>query len=136
MSLPTHLGLRLLVVAALCLAGAIAWDAWDAHASLRWEAAMSANRIATQLARQPGLGSAGPAAMPASAPQAAPAIVTLLPGICADIHFGVELPRRFCGDWDGLDAAPAWHSSLGYRPPALGTFPDLAFRLSVVGAMQ
>ncbi len=69
---------------------------------------MSADRIAAQLARQPGLGSAGPAAMPASAPQAAPAIVTLLPGICADIHLGVELPRRFCGDWDGLDAAPAW----------------------------
>ncbi len=39
---------------------------------------MSADRIAAQLARQPGLGSAGPSAMPPSAPQAAPAIVTLL----------------------------------------------------------
>ncbi len=53
---------------------------------------MSADRIAAQLARQPGLGSAGPAAMPASTPQAAPAIVTLLPGICADIHLGVNCP--------------------------------------------
>jgi hypothetical protein len=31
---------------------------------------------------------------------------------------------------DGLD------SSLGYRPPAPVTFPDLAFRLSMVAAMQ
>ena|SRR5215210_6787791 len=28
------------------------------------------------------------------------------------------------------------HSSLGYRPPAPVTFPDLAFRLSMVTVMQ
>lgn len=108
MSLPAHLGLRLLVIAMLCLAGAVAWTSWEAHASLHWEAVTSADRIAAQLARQPGLGSAGPATIAAATPQPAPAILTLLPGICADIHLGVELPRRVCGDWDGLNAAPAW----------------------------
>jgi signal transduction histidine kinase len=136
MSLPTHLGLRLLVVAVLCLAGALAWAAWDAHASLRWEAAMSADRIAAQLARQPGLGSAGPAAMSASAPQAAPAIVTLLPGICADIHLGVELPRRYCGDWDGLDAAPAWfRGALVWEAAAAPTIRPIVYRDRTIGSV-
>jgi signal transduction histidine kinase len=108
MSLPAHLGLRLLAVAILCLAGAVAWTGCAAQASLRREAAISADRIAAQLARQPGLGSAGPVAMAAAPPQPAPAILTLLPGICADIQLGVEPPRRVCGDWDGLDAAPGW----------------------------
>lgn len=136
MSLPTHLGLRLLVVAALCLAGAIAWAAWDAHASLRWEAAMSADRIAAQLARQPGLGSAGPAGMPASAPQAIPAIVTLLPGICADIHLGLELPRRFCGDWDGLAAAPAWfRQALVWEAAAAPTIRAIVYRERTIGSV-
>lgn len=136
MSLPTHLGLRLLVVAALCLAGAIAWAVWDAHVSLRWEAAMSADRIAAQLARQPGLGSAGPAAMPASAPQAAPAIVTLLPGICADIHLGVELPRRYCGDWDGLDAAPTWfRQALVWEAAAAPTIRAIVYRERTIGTV-
>jgi signal transduction histidine kinase len=136
MSLPTHLGLRLLVVAAFCLAGAIAWAAWDAHASLRREAAMSADRIAAQLARQPGLGSAGPAAMPAGAPQAAPAIVTLLPGICADIHLGVELPRRVCGDWDGLDAAPAWFRDiLVGEVAAAPTIRAIVYRERTIGSV-
>ncbi|MBL7405461.1 ATPase, partial [Escherichia coli] len=88
--------------------GAVAWTGCAAQASLRREAAISADRIAAQLARQPGLGSAGPVAMAAAPPQPAPAILTLLPGICADIQLGVEPPRRVCGDWDGLDAAPAW----------------------------
>ncbi|MBE7199476.1 MAG: ATPase [Parafilimonas terrae] len=136
MSLPTHLGLRLLVVAVLCLAGAIAWAAWDAHASLRAEAAMSADRIAAQLARQPGLGSAGPAAMPVSAPQAAPAVLTLLPGICADIHLGVELPRRFCGDWDGLDAAPAWfRTALVRGTDTAPTIRAVVFRERTIGSV-
>ena len=94
MSLPAHLGLRLLAVAILCLAGAVAWTGCAAQASLRREAAISADRIAAQLARQPGLGSAGPVAMAAAPPQPAPAILTLLPGICADIQLGVEPPRR------------------------------------------
>ncbi|GEP12131.1 sensor histidine kinase [Methylobacterium gnaphalii] len=136
MSLPAHLGLRLLVVAVLCLAGAIAWAAWDAHTSLRWEAAMSADRIAAQLARQPGLGSAGPAAMPVSVPQAAPAVVTLLPGICADIHLGVELPRRFCGDWDGLDAAPTWfRKALAWEADATPTVRAIAYRERTIGSV-
>ncbi|MER2198314.1 sensor histidine kinase [Methylobacterium brachiatum] len=136
MSLPAHLGLRLIVVAILCLAGAVTWIAWDAHASLRWEAATSANRIAAQLARQPGLGSAGPAAIPATAPQTAPAILTLLPGICADIHLGVELPRRFCGDWDGLDAAPAWFRKvLAWEANAEPTMRAIVYRERPIGSV-
>ncbi len=97
---------------------------------------MSADRIAAQLARQPGLGSAGPAAMPASAPQAAPAIVTLLPGICADIHLGVELPRRFCGDWDGLDAAPAWfRDTLVWEAAAAPTIRAIVYRERTIGSV-
>ncbi|KAA0116666.1 ATPase [Methylobacterium sp. P1-11] len=136
MSLPAHLGLRLVVVAALCLAGAVAWAAWEAHANLRWEAATSADRIAAQLARQPGLGSAGPAAMAANAPQAAPAILTLLPGICADIHLGVELPRRFCGDWDGLDAAPSWFRKVPvWEADAAPTIRAIVYRDRTIGSV-
>lgn len=136
MSLPAHLALRLLVVAMLCLAGAVGWTAWEAHASLRWEAVTSADRIAAQLARQPGLGSAGPAAMPANASQAAPAILTLLPGICADIHLGVELPHRFCGDWDGLDAAPAWfRNMLVWEVDAAPTMRAIMYRERTIGSV-
>lgn len=136
MSLPAHLGLRLLVVAMLCLAGAVGWTAWEAHASLRLEAATSADRIAAQLARQPGLGSAGQAAMPVNASQAAPAILTLLPGICADIHLGVELPRRFCGDWDGLDAAPAWFRNMPvWEADAAPTIRAIVYRERTIGSV-
>ncbi|MBB2960675.1 sensor histidine kinase [Methylobacterium sp. R2-1] len=108
MSLPAHLALRLLIVTLLCLAGAVAWTLWEARTGLREEAAVSAGRIAAQLARQPGLGSVGPAALPISEPQAEPTVLMILPGICAEIRLGAETPRRLCGDWDGLGTAPAW----------------------------
>ncbi|PXW66455.1 histidine kinase [Methylobacterium sp. B4] len=108
MSLPAHLALRLSIVTLLCLAGAVAWTLWEARTGLREEAAVSAGRIAAQLARQPGLGSVGPAALPISEPQAEPTVLMILPGICAEIRLGAEAPRRLCGDWDGLGSAPAW----------------------------
>ncbi|BAU92199.1 signal transduction histidine kinase [Methylorubrum populi] len=108
MSLPAHLALRLLVVTLLCLTGAIAWTLWEARTGLREEAAVSAGRIAAQFARQPGLGSVGPAALPMAEPQAEPTVLMILPGICAEIRLGAEAPRRLCGDWDGLGTAPAW----------------------------
>ncbi|GJD58490.1 sensor histidine kinase [Methylobacterium dankookense] len=134
MSLPAHLGLRLLAVALLCCAGAVAWTVWEAQASLRAEAAVSATRIAAQYARQPGLGSAGPAAMPAAAPQPASAILTLLPGICAEIRLAAEAARRHCGDWDGLDAAPDWLRTMLARDasPALR---DIVYRGRVIGSV-
>jgi two-component system, NarL family, sensor histidine kinase UhpB len=136
MSLPAHLGLRLLVVAALCLAGAVAWAAWEAQADLRREAATSADRIAAQLARQPGLGSAGPAAMPAGTPQAAPAILTLLPGICADIRLGAEPARRVCGDWDGLEPAPArLRAALAWDAEAAPTRRAIVYRDRTIGSV-
>ncbi len=136
MSLPAHLGLRLLAVALLCLAGAVVWSIWEARTGLRREAATSADRIAAQLARQPGLGSAGPATMPASASQPTPAILTLLPGICADIHLGAEMPRRFCGDWDGLDAAPGWlRTALGWEAEAVPTIRTIVYRERTIGSV-
>lgn len=136
MSLPAHLGLRLLAVAILCLAGAVAWTGCAAQASLRREAAISADRIAAQLARQPGLGSAGPVAMAAAPPQPAPAILTLLPGICADIQLGVEPPRRVCGDWDGLDAAPAWFRAALAADAALEpTIRAVVYRERAIGSV-
>lgn len=136
MSLPAHLGLRLLVVALLCLAGAVAWTGFAAQASLQREAATSAERIAAQLARQPGLGSAGPVAMPAAPPQPAPALLTILPGICADIQLGVELPRRVCGDWDGLDAAPAWFlEAVTGDAAAAPTIRAIVFRERTIGSV-
>lgn len=108
MSLPAHLALRLLIVTLLCLAGAVAWTLWDARSALRVESAVSADRIAAALARQPGLGSVGPAALPVGEPQAEPTVLMLLPGICAEIRLGSEVPRRLCGDWDGLGTAPSW----------------------------
>ncbi|MGV7034465.1 sensor histidine kinase [Methylobacterium symbioticum] len=136
MSLPAHLGLRLLAVALLCCGGAMAWSLWEARASLRTEAEVSAARIAAQYARQPGLGSAGPAAPAATAPQPAPAILTLLPGICAEIRLAAEAARRHCGDWDGLDAAPGWLRSLLARdagtPPALR---DIVYRDRIIGTV-
>jgi signal transduction histidine kinase len=136
MNLPAHVGLRLLLVALLCLAGALAWTAWEAHASLRREAATSAERIAGQLARQPGLGSAGPAGIPASAPQAEPAVLTLLPGICADIRLGEEPPRRVCGDWDGVDAAPLWFPAMsGSEAEAAPATRAILYRGRTIGSV-
>jgi len=136
MSLPAHLGRRLLVIALLCLTGAVVWTAWEAHARLRQEAATSADRIAGQFSRQPGLGSAGPAAMPAAVPQAVPAILTLLPGICADIHLGTEWPRRVCGDWDGVDAAPGWfREMLFWESKTVPTIRTIVYRERTIGSV-
>ncbi|AMB46427.1 ATP-binding protein [Methylobacterium sp. AMS5] len=120
MSLPAHLALRLLIVTLLCLAGAVAWTLWEARSALRGEAAVSAERIAAALARQPGLGSVGPAALPVGEPEAEPTILMLLPGICAEIRLGSEMPRRLCGDWDGLGTAPAWLAAVLSSARALG----------------
>ncbi|MCJ2125278.1 sensor histidine kinase [Methylobacterium sp. J-077] len=136
MSLPAHLGLRLLAVALLCLAGAVVWSIWEARIGLGREAATSADRLSAQLARQPGLGSAGPTSMPAAAPQSAPAILMVLPGICADIHLGAEMPRRFCGDWDGLEAAPGWlRTALAWDAEAAPTIRAIVYRERTIGSV-
>lgn len=108
MSLPAHLAVRLALVTLLCLCGAAVWSLREAGAGLRAEATISAERIAVQFERQPGLGSAGPTVRFPAEPTGAPALLTLLPGICAEIRLLTEAPRRVCAEWDGLDAPPRW----------------------------
>ncbi len=105
MSLPTHLGLRLLVVAALCPSGRSHGPPGTLTRASAGSAARSQNRIAAR-SRVSRLGSADQAAMPASAPQPRRPSSTLLPGICADIQLGWNCPPHFCVTGDGLDAAP------------------------------
>lgn len=136
MNLLAHLGLRLLAVGLACLAGAVAWTVWEARTGLRDEAVISADRIAAQFARQPGLGSAGPASMQAAAQLRAPAILTLLPGICAEIRLGGEVSQRLCGDWDGLDAAPGWFRALlGSDAEPAPTIRDIRYRDRAIGSV-
>lgn len=136
MSLLAHLGLRLLAVGLACLAGAVAWTVWEARTGLRDAAVISADRIAAQFARQPGLGSAGPVAMQAVERPRAPAILTLLPGICAEIRLGGEASQRLCGDWDGLDAAPGWvRSLLGSDAEPAPTIRDIRYRDRAIGSV-
>ncbi|MFE1599863.1 histidine kinase [Methylobacterium sp. ID0610] len=108
MSLPTRLACHVLLAALLCLAGGIAWIAVEVRQGLHADVETSAARIAGQLGRQPGLGSAGASPVAHPAEGAAPAILSLLPGICAEIALAAEAPRRVCGGWEGGDEAPAW----------------------------
>ncbi|MFJ7438182.1 sensor histidine kinase [Methylorubrum thiocyanatum] len=136
MTLPAHLALRLLVVTLLCLTGAVAWTMWEARTGLREEAAVSAGRIAAGLARQPGLGSVGPAALPIAEPQAEPTVLMILPGICAEIRLGAEAPRRLCGDWDGLGTAPAWLAgALAAETGATPVIRDIVYRGRSLGSV-
>ncbi|MFY9290751.1 MAG: ATPase, partial [Methylorubrum rhodinum] len=137
MNLAAHLGLRLALVALLCLAGAVAWTLAEARSGLAHEAAVSAERIAAQFGRQPGLGSAGLAArLAGDSPSAAPAVLTLLPGICAEIRLGAEAPRRYCGDWDGLDAAPSGlRPALAPRAEAVTAERAVLYRGRAVGSV-
>lgn len=135
MSLPAHLALRLLLVTLFCLAGAAAWTVWETRTGLREEAAVSAGRIAAQLARQPGLGSLGPAALPVSEPQAEPTVLMILPGICAEIRLGTEAPRRICGDWDGLVTAPAWLTGVLAAEAAAPAIRGIVYRGQRLGSV-
>ncbi|HEV7440037.1 MAG TPA: histidine kinase [Methylobacterium sp.] len=124
MSLLAHLALRGLLVTILCLAGTAAWILHEARSGLRAEAAISAERVAEAMARQPGLGSAGAGPVAPPGWRAAPAILTILPGICVEIALAAEAPRRLCGGWDGMAAAPAWFRVL----LASGAAPTAATR--------
>ncbi|WP_019906917.1 histidine kinase [Methylobacterium sp. 77] len=114
MSLLSRLLLRFLMVAALCLAGTAAWIVRETQDGLTGEAATSAARVAAQLARQPGLGSADLGQrLPGQDWQAMPTILTIVPGICVEIAIQAEARQRLCNGWDGVgDPAPAWFRSL------------------------
>ncbi len=114
LSLLSRLLLRFLMVAALCLAGTAAWIVRETQSGLNEEATTSAARVAAELARQPGLGSAeNGRRLPAPDWQAMPTILTIVPGICVEIAIQAEAAQRLCNGWDGVgDPAPAWFQTL------------------------
>ncbi|ACL62001.1 sensor histidine kinase [Methylobacterium nodulans] len=137
MSLLARLALHVLLAAALCLAGGIAFIVVEVRQGLQAEAETSARRIAEQYARQPGLGSAGagPAAAAEAHPEghAAPPVLAVLPGICAEVALAAEAPRRLCGGWEGWGEAPGWFRAAvpaGSGPPAMRS---IVYRGRVIG---
>lgn len=53
-----------------------------------------------------------------------------------EILYSLKEAQTVIGIWQNTDNCVRPHSSLGYRPPAPVTFPDLAFRLPMAAAMQ
>lgn len=114
MSLLSRLLLRFVLVTVLCLAATAFWIVHETSRNLADEAVVSATRVASHLARQPGLGSAEVGRrLPAPDWEAMPAILTIMPGICVEIAIRAEANQRLCSGWDGFgDEAPAWFRSL------------------------
>ena len=53
-----------------------------------------------------------------------------------EIFYSLKEAQTVIGIWQNTYNRVRPHSSLGYRPPAPVTFPDLAFRLPVAATMQ
>ena len=53
-----------------------------------------------------------------------------------EIFYSLKEAQIVIGIWQNTYNRVRPHSSLGYRPPAPVTFPDLAFRLHMAAAMQ
>ena len=53
-----------------------------------------------------------------------------------EIFYSLKEAQIVIGLWQNTYNRVRPHSSLGYRPPAPVSFPDLAFRLPMVPAMQ
>ncbi len=53
-----------------------------------------------------------------------------------EIFYSLKEAQTVIGLWQNADNRVRPHSSLGYRPPAPVTFPDLAFRLPMASGMQ
>ena len=53
-----------------------------------------------------------------------------------EIFYSLQEAQIVIGLWQNTYNRVRPHSSLGYRPPAPVTFPDLAFRLPMAMAMQ
>jgi len=53
-----------------------------------------------------------------------------------EIFYSLKEAQVMIGLWQNTYNRVRPHSSLGYRPPAPVTFPDLAFRLPMAAAMQ
>ena len=53
-----------------------------------------------------------------------------------EIFYSLKEAQIVIGIWQNTDNRVRPHSSLGYRPPAPVTVPDLAFRLPMAATMQ
>ena len=53
-----------------------------------------------------------------------------------EIFYSLKEAQIVIGIWQNTYNRVRPHSSLGYRPPAPVTFPDLAFQLPIAAAMQ
>jgi putative transposase len=53
-----------------------------------------------------------------------------------EIFYSLKEAQTVIGLWQNAYNRVRPHSSLGYRPPAPVTFPDLAFRLPMASGMQ
>ncbi|GJE19013.1 sensor histidine kinase [Methylobacterium marchantiae] len=139
MSLLSRLLLRFLMVSALCLTASAVLIVRETQSGLSEEAATSATRVAAQLARQPGLGSAdGGQRLPAPDWQAVPTVLTIVSGICVEITIQAEAPQRLCNGWDGVgDPAPAWFQALSDLTfdPSAPTLRSIDYRGRAIGTV-
>ncbi|AWI91797.1 sensor histidine kinase [Methylobacterium sp. DM1] len=115
MRLLTGLILRVVAVVALCLAAASAWVMWDVNRTIRAEAVASADRVvreARELAWREltWRGSSGRDAKYAFPDwRSSETLRVIAPGYCVSLAWTDEAPRRLCGGWSGMGAAPpAW----------------------------
>ena len=57
-------------------------------------------------------------------------------GLKQEIFYSLKEAQVVIGRWQNTYNRVRPHSSLGYRPPAPVTFPDLAFRLPMAATIQ
>ncbi|AMB47051.1 histidine kinase [Methylobacterium sp. AMS5] len=115
MRLLTGLILRVVGVVVLCLVAASAWVMWDVSRTIQGEAAASADRVvreARELAWREltWRGSSGRDAKYAFPDwRSSETLRVIAPGYCVSLAWTDEAPRRLCGGWSGMGAAPpAW----------------------------
>lgn len=121
MRLLTGLVLRLIGIVALCLACAGAWVMVDVDRAIQAEATASAERVvreARELAWREltWRGSSGRNAKYAFPDwRSSETLRVIAPGYCVSLAWEDEAPRRLCGGWSTVGAAPpAWFAAL-YR---------------------
>ncbi|MCE4226942.1 HAMP domain-containing protein [Methylobacterium sp. C25] len=122
MRLLTRLILQVLGVVLLCLTCATSWVMIDAARGIENEAAASADRVVRQtreLAWREAMwrGSTGRDAKYAFPDwRGSDTIRVISPGYCVSFTWSDEAPRRLCGGWSNIGAAPpAWFDTLFQR---------------------
>lgn len=115
MRLLTGLILRVVGVVALCLMAASAWVMWDVNRTIRAEAASSADRVVREARELAWRELTWRGSSSRDAKYAFPdwrsseTLRVIAPGYCVSLAWTDEAPRRLCGGWSGMGAAPpAW----------------------------